>query len=128
MKLRDFPLMTDENIDPEVVAHLRRLNLDVLDVAESGLQGSSDVEILRMAKAQGRIVVTHDADFGALAVHQNEPVVGLFFVRPGHIDSQFTIETLQSVLAADQDLTPPFVLVAKRTANSVTIRVRHLGP
>ena len=46
MKLRDFPLLTDENLDPNVVAHLRQVGFDVLDVIEAGLQGSKDVDLL----------------------------------------------------------------------------------
>jgi predicted nuclease of predicted toxin-antitoxin system len=127
MKLRDFPLLTDENLDAEVVASLRKLGFDVRDVVESGLRGSSDVDLLRLAAEQKRVVVTHDADFGTLAIRQNEPLIGLVYLRPGHIDSQFTIETIQTVLSADPDLLPPFVLVAKRISNKVTIRIRQLG-
>jgi predicted nuclease of predicted toxin-antitoxin system len=86
MKLREFPLLTDENLDAEVVASLRQFGFDVLDVVEAGLQGSTDVDLLRLATAQGRVVITHDADFGTLAINQNEPLVGLVFLRPGHID------------------------------------------
>lgn len=128
MKLRDFPLLTDENLDPDVVAHLRQVGFDVVDVVESNLQGSADVDLMRLAYAQGRVIVTHDADFGTLAIHQNEPLVGIFYLRPGHIDAQFTIALLTAVLSNDPDVSAPFVLVAKRTANTVTIRVRHLGP
>jgi predicted nuclease of predicted toxin-antitoxin system len=128
MKLREFPLLTDENLDPDVVAKLRQLGFDVLDVAECGLQGSTDVDLLRLAAAQERVVVTHDADFGTLAIHQNEPLVGLIYLRPGHIDPQFTIETVNSILSADPDVFPPFVVVAKRTGKTVAIRIRHLGP
>jgi predicted nuclease of predicted toxin-antitoxin system len=128
LKLHDFPLLTDENLDRDVVAHLRQLGFDVLDVFESSLRGAADVDLLRQATAQGRVAVTHDADFGTLVILQNEPVVGIVFLRPGHIDPQFTIETIEAVLRADPDLVPPFVLVAKRTGNRVTIRVRALGP
>lgn len=126
MKLRDFPLLTDENIDPEVVDFLRQLGFDVMDVAESGLQGSSDVNLLRLARSQGSVIVTHDADLGTLAILQGEPIVGVLYLRPAHIDAKFTIESLQAVLAADLDLTPPFILVAKRSGDKVTIRVRPL--
>jgi predicted nuclease of predicted toxin-antitoxin system len=64
VKLRDFPLLTDENLDPDVVAHLRRLGFHVLDIVESGLQGSTEVDLLRLGASQGRVVVSHDADFG----------------------------------------------------------------
>jgi predicted nuclease of predicted toxin-antitoxin system len=79
LKLRDFPLLTDENLDPDVVAHLRQLGFDVLDVVERGLQGSTDVDLLRLATSQGRVVVTHDADFGTPAILQHEPLVGIVF-------------------------------------------------
>ena len=128
MKLREFPLLTDENLDPDVVARLRQLGFDVVDVIASGLQGSTEVDLLQLAAAQGRVVVTHDADFGTLAIHQSEPLVGLVYLRPGHIDAQFTIQTVQTILNADPDVLPPFILAAKRTGNNVTIRIRHLGP
>jgi len=85
LKLRDFPLLTDENLDPDMVAQLRQLGFDVLDVVESGLRGATDVDLLRLATSQGRVVVTHDADFGTLALLQKEPLVALVFLRPGHI-------------------------------------------
>ncbi len=119
--------MTDENVDPDVVAGLRRLGFDVLDVVESNRVGASDVELLRWAKSQGRVIVTHDADFGTLAMLQNEPLVGLVFLRPGHIDSHFTMGTIQALLDKDLEVTPPFVLVAKRIGKHVKIRLRALG-
>ncbi len=68
MKLRDFPLLTDENISPIVVEYLRNEGFDVLDVTENGWQGDSDFEQLNRAYSEGRIAVTHDGDFGSLAV------------------------------------------------------------
>jgi predicted nuclease of predicted toxin-antitoxin system len=127
LKLRQFPILTDENVDPGVVGGLRRLGFDVLDVTESGRTGSSDVDLLRWAISQGRIILTHDADFGTLAIFQNEPLIGLVFLRPGHIDPKFTMETLEVLLKADPELTPPFILVARRSGDQVTIRVRSLG-
>ena len=126
MKLRDFGFLTDENLDPDVVAFLRREGFDVADVCDDGLQGSTDIALLQRAVAANRVVVTHDPDFGTLAILQKQPVVGVMFLRPGHIDPQFTIETLQSILSADPDVTPPFLIVARRKGIKVTIRVRLL--
>jgi len=36
LKLGKFPLLTDENVDPDVVAGRRGLGFDVLDVVEGG--------------------------------------------------------------------------------------------
>jgi hypothetical protein len=73
------------------------------------------------------VIVTHDSDFGTLAVHAGEPIVGLLFLRPGHIDPAFTIETIKAILEHDFDVTPPFLLVARRSGLNVTIRYRPLG-
>lgn len=127
MRLRQFPLLTDENIDPDVVAGLRQLGFDVLDVMENGREGADDVDLLRWATSQGRVVVSHDADFGTLAILQNEPLVRIIFLRPGHIDTKFTMETIETLLQTDPDVTPRFVLVARRSGDHVTIRVRALG-
>ena len=127
MKLRQFPLLTDENVDPDVVAGLRQLGFDVLDVVENGREGADDVDLLRWATSQGRVVVSHDADFGTLAILQNEPLVGLIFLRPGHIDTKFTMETIEVLLQTNPDVRPPFVLVARRSGDQVTIRVRALS-
>jgi predicted nuclease of predicted toxin-antitoxin system len=126
LKLRNFGLLTDENIDPEVVSFLRQAGFDVLDTTESGWQGVADVDLIRAAVAQRRVVVTHDSDFGSLAILQGEPIVGIVYLRPAHFHAAFTIQTIEAVLKADRDIATPFVLVAKRKGNRVTIRVREI--
>ena len=126
MKLSDFGLLTDENIHAAVVAELRAMGFDVHDVRENGLFGWDDSALLQLAHSQSRAVVTHDSDFGTLTVARLEPFIGIVYLRPGHIDPQFTIESLRLVAAQGLELVPPFIVVAKRTANSVTIRVRNL--
>lgn len=37
----------------------------------------TDSQILARAHAMGRFVLTHDGDFGTLAVHRKEPVIGI---------------------------------------------------
>ena len=100
----------------------------MLDASCAGLLGAPDVELLRRAVAENRLVVTHDADFGTLAMLLGEPVVGILYLRPGHIDPQFTIGTLSSLRANDPDVKLPFVVVARRSHDTVAVRIRHLGP
>jgi len=64
----DFPLLTDENIHPQVVQALAAIGKDVVSVLEQGLGGHADHELLRRARELGRVVLTHDSDFGALAI------------------------------------------------------------
>ncbi len=128
MKFSDYPLLTDENIDPAVVGFLRQAGFDVLDVSEESLIGSSDRHLIQLAMSQGRVVVTHDSDFGTLVVKHHSPVTGIVYLRPGHIDSQFTIESIQALMSQTIELPSRFVIVVKRTGDHVTIRVRDLSP
>jgi predicted nuclease of predicted toxin-antitoxin system len=126
LRLQEFPILADENIHPEVASWVRGRGCDVLEVRGSDLVGSSDLTLIRLAHTTRRVILTHDADFGALAIARLEPIVGLVFVRPGHIDPEFTIHTLEVLFSRDLAVDPPFLLVAKRSADTVTIRVRHL--
>lgn len=100
--------------------------LDVVTTQDLALGGSSDSTVLEEAVSMGRIVLTHDADFGCLAVARRQPVTGIVFVRPGHISSAFTIDTLRTLPRADPEVTWPFILVAVRSAGQVRIRLRGL--
>lgn len=126
MKLTAFPLLTDENIDAAVIQLLRAHGFDVLDVAEAGLFGASDVALLQRAFGEGRVVVTHDSDFGTLAILRGAPVVEIIYLRPGHINPQHTSGTFEALLEAETDVAKPFVVLARRSGDAITIRVRHL--
>jgi predicted nuclease of predicted toxin-antitoxin system len=125
VKLADFGLLTDENIDEQIVSFLRSQGFRVKDVKEENLVGSDDVTLLRLAMAENRVVVTHDSDFGTLAIAAGEPSVGLLYLRPGHFKPEFTIDTMRILLAEDLDLTPPFIVVAVRSGGNVKIRIRQ---
>ncbi len=128
MKLRQFSLLTDENIDTEVTQWLTAEGFDVLTIKAAGLEGTTDLALVRYATAERRLIVTHDADFGRLAILQREPLLGIVDLRPGHIDARFTIETLSTLLSTDPEVTPPFVIVARRSGIDVSIRVRLILP
>ena len=70
MKPFEFPLFADENIHPDVVAALRERGRDVSSVVEAGLGGADDITVLRHAFGEGRVVCTHDSDFGSLLITQ----------------------------------------------------------
>jgi len=52
MKLREFGLLTDENIDAQVADWLAAAGFDVLDVKRFNLQGTTDVDLLRRSVAE----------------------------------------------------------------------------
>ncbi len=125
MRLQNFGLRVDENIEPAVIHFLRQEGFDVVESVKALQSGASDVEVLDAAYLQGRAVVTHDRDFGGLALAAKRPFVGILFLRPGHIRASFTIESLQTLLYRNLDLLPPFVIVVERSGVDVHIRVRQ---
>ena len=128
MKPLDFPLLADESIAPDVVAALTAGGKDIRSIHDEGLTGATDRDILRHANGAGRVVLTHDSDFGRLVFQSAEPFVGVIFLRPGHISASVVLETIAGVGRLDEDVEPPFVLVAERREDTVRIRVRHVGP
>ncbi len=125
MKALDFPLLADENVHPDVIVFLREAGLDVESVAEQGKYGLPDTQVLQRATEAGRVVLTHDSDFGGLAL-MGARFVGIIYLRPGHIRADFTIKTLEAIRDNAPGVTPPFILVAERTGDTVRIRVRQL--
>lgn len=127
MKALDWPLLTDENVQREVVEVLRSAGTDVATVEERGIAGTTDEIVIRLALVEGRVVVTHDADFGTLAVLRGEPVLGIIYLRPGHIHPAFVVAMLDALRAADVDVEPPFIVVVQRRAAEVRIRFRPVA-
>jgi predicted nuclease of predicted toxin-antitoxin system len=124
VKALDFPLLADENVHPEVIKFLRKAGLDVDSVSEQGQFGLPDTQVLQQATEAGRVVLTHDSDFGGLAL-MGAKFIGIIYIRPGHIRTDFTMKTLDAVRDNAPEVTPPFILVAERTGDTVKIRVRQ---
>ncbi|MGH9380412.1 MAG: DUF5615 family PIN-like protein [Thermoanaerobaculia bacterium] len=61
----------DEPVDLAVARALRRHGIDVTTTPESGLRTASDKHQLEFASREGRVLVTHDADFLRLAAKGN---------------------------------------------------------
>jgi predicted nuclease of predicted toxin-antitoxin system len=125
VKPLDFSLLADENIHPDVIDFLRRDGLDIESVSEQRHFGLPDSEVLQQATEMGRVVLTHDSDFGGLAL-MGAQFIGIIYVRPGHIRANFTIKTLNVIRDNAPEVTPPFILVAERTGDTVKMRVRQL--
>ena len=56
--------LSDENIESELLAQLRRHmpDIDVVDVRDIGLSQTPDEVILQWAADHGRVVITHDVN------------------------------------------------------------------
>ena len=126
MNLRHYTFLSDENIHIDVVTGLRSQGFNVVSVKESDLIGADDLKIIRKAFNENRVVITHDSDFGTLAVLAGEPVIGILYLRPGHINPMFTIGALKVLFDQEIDIEAPFLIVAERVGDNVKIRIRKL--
>lgn len=128
MRLSALGVLADENIPPPVVAALRASGIDIVPIGAVGLVGARDNEILARAHAEGRVVLTQDADFGTLAVALGEPYTGIVFLRTGSLPVREIVATAVTVWAYEReiDVEIPFILVIERRSGSVRVRLR--GP
>lgn len=124
MSILDLKLLTDENIDPDLVIYLRSCGFDVFDIVENQLSGSTDARVLEFAVQQNRAVVTHDRDFGTLAIAAGKPFYGIIYLRPGQVDVLESIVSFNALLEGVKDVVPPFILVIQNTNSGVRIRYR----
>ena len=105
------PLVADANIAFSVVRFLRFQGIDVIYTREQGWQLYEDKDILANAHSMNRFVLTHDSDFGHLAIARKQPITGIILLRPGARPSSEVISDLQELLKTEVDWTPPMIAV-----------------
>ncbi|MCK6693107.1 MAG: DUF5615 family PIN-like protein [Thermoanaerobaculia bacterium] len=128
MKINEFPLLTNENIDPDLVTYLRSKGFDVFDIKESGMQASTDEEIIRLGNQTGRVIITEDRDFCQIIFTQNPEFTGVVYFRPGSFFSAYHIATIDGLLALNPDVQPPFFITAEKQKNKIRLKVRNAMP
>lgn len=103
-------LLADENIPIEAVFQLRRSGIDI-DSVSLLKPGADDESVLAMARAQQRVLVTFDNDFGKLVFRLKLPCSGVILIRlhpqsPGQVAG-----LLHRVLAKDITFQKSFCVV-----------------
>ncbi|MFQ5733002.1 MAG: DUF5615 family PIN-like protein [Planctomycetaceae bacterium] len=83
----------DESVTVAIVLPLRQRGIDVTTSAEADLLEATDEEQLEFAASQGRVLITHDADFLALADTAEHAGIGYCHQRRYSVG-----ELLQSLL------------------------------
>ena len=67
-------------------------------------------------------MITHDSDFGLLAITKNQPFIGIIYIRPGDIQAAKTIHQLEKFIHAKIVLKPQFMIVIQEAK----VRIRFL--
>lgn len=74
--------LADENVPSVVVEALRRAGVDIVWVRDI-FPGIRDEEVLALAQAEGRILLTFDKDFGEMAFEKGKTAApGVILLRP----------------------------------------------
>ncbi len=90
-------LLLDENVSPIVGDALKAAGHDIRMVA-SVCPGASDEDVVRLAQAEGRVLVTEDNDFGELAFQQGLHSPGLIrLALHGHLPAQKAARLVQAI-------------------------------
>ena len=73
-------ILADESVDKPIVQALRDLGFDVVYIAESA-PGIRDEEVLAIATADARVLLTGDKDFGELVFRRRLAHAGVVLFR-----------------------------------------------
>jgi len=114
-------VLADECRPKAVVERLRRLGLDVRYAAETDHR-ASDADLLTIANADGRVILTEDFDFGDLLVRDQLPVRGAIILFLPKLDPEERASRLVTLIAA-----PDFVTHGRLTiVEAARVRQRPL--
>lgn len=104
-------IMANENVSSTVVRGLREAGHDVIAVKEWS-PGADDESVLERAQAEGRLVVTHDRDFGELAYRRRlAAACGIVLLRLSGTDRCADNRRALSALASRSDWEGHFSVV-----------------
>lgn len=73
--------LADMGISPHTVAFLQGLGHDATHLHDQGLDRLEDTDILAKARTEGRILVTHDLDFGELIAASGAKLPSIVILR-----------------------------------------------
>jgi predicted nuclease of predicted toxin-antitoxin system len=122
MKLGSVKILTDENISPRILSFLRAKGIDASDVKEKGWQGRDDRYILEMAYADERFVLTHDSDFGTLAINEGAPCYGIIYVRLKNLKVENVCSVLEKLLKIEMEIAKGSIIVVE----DARVRIRSV--
>ena len=120
MKFNSVKILADENISPRILSFLRAKGIDAADVKEKGWQGSNDRYVLDMAYADERFVLTHDSDFGTLAINEGAPCYVIIYIRLKNLKVENVCGVLERLLKVDIEIAKGSIIVVE----DARVRVR----
>jgi len=115
--------LADENVPRVVIERLRTEGHDVISVVEAKPSAPDD-EILNVAEADGRILITGDRDFGEMVVRQRFELRGVLLLELDRLTNAMRADTVAQVVSAHAERLVGNLVVIEPGR----IRVRPLRP
>jgi predicted nuclease of predicted toxin-antitoxin system len=116
-------LLLDQGLPRSAASLLRDENIDTIHVGEIGMSAARDADIIKIAREEGRIVITLDADFHTLLALTEATSPSVIRIRIENLRAQALVDLLIRVVEECQD---DIEKGAAITVESGRIRIRHL--
>ncbi len=116
-------LLLDQELPRSAAALLRATELDADHVGDRGYAAASDAAILALAEAEGRVVVTLDADFHTLLALAGATAPPVIRIRIEGLRAEALLHLIQTVLA---QTSAELTLGAVVTVQEGRLRLRRL--
>jgi predicted nuclease of predicted toxin-antitoxin system len=91
--------LVDMPVTPKAVVYLETAGHDAVHASSVGLSSASDTQILEVARAEGRVVITADLDYPRLIATARAPGPGIILFRGGSYSDKNMVRLLDRVLA-----------------------------
>ena len=115
--------LADMGISPRSVERLRGLGHDADHLYEQGLERLPDTAILEKARSEGRVLLTHDLDFGELMAASGASLPSVVIFRLRNMKPDRVDRYLDEIIGQHQEVLEKGAIVS---AAEGQIRVRVL--
>ena len=113
MRFKSLKFLSDENLSPRVVSFLRGKEIDIVDVKEHKWFGKPDKDLLGISYQEQRFILTHDSDFGTLAIYEGVDYYGIIYFRLKILHSDNVIRVCRKLLKLETEFIPGTLVVVE---------------
>ncbi|MDN5212210.1 DUF5615 family PIN-like protein [Fulvivirgaceae bacterium BMA12] len=95
-------ILADENIDFNIITHLRSKGIEVYSIKENH-PGISDKQVITLSKNEPRIILTEDKDFGEWVYAHDEKGISVILLRYQFGDTDLILSILVELIESRKD-------------------------
>ena len=107
--------LLDESAEARIAAFLTERGHDATRIGRDYPAGLSDEQVLALARAEQRILIANDKDFGELVVRRGRPHAGVVLFRfPLDATAQEKIRALEPLFASHPTQLDKFLVLTPR--------------